>query len=82
MKQVKDRIREFIIENFFYGEDTHLENDTLFLDEGIIDSTGMLELIGFLEDEFNISISDEEMLPENLNSLANLEKFMSLKIQS
>jgi acyl carrier protein len=77
MKQRPDKIRDFIVENFLFGEDNELKNDTSFLEEGIIDSTGVLELIEFLEEEFNIEIADEEMIPENLDSLNNLEKFMA-----
>lgn len=77
MKQRSDKIRDFIIENFLFGEGHELKNDTSFLEEGIIDSTGVLELIEFLEEEFNIEIADEEMIPENLDSLNNLEKFMA-----
>ncbi len=76
MDKTKKRIRAFIIENFLFGEDNDLKDDSSFLEEGIIDSTGVLELIEFLEEEFDIQIDDEDMIPENLDSLNNLEKFL------
>ena len=77
MDQVKLKIKEFIIENFLFGEENDLNDDTSFLEEGIIDSTGVLELIEFLEEEFEIEIDDEDMIPENLDSLNNLEIFIA-----
>ena len=77
MDKVKLKIKEFIIENFLFGEESDLNDDTSFLEEGIIDSTGVLELIEFLEEEFEIEIDDEDMIPENLDSLNNLEKFIA-----
>ncbi len=77
MNKAKQIIKEFIIENFLFGEESDLNDDTSFLEEGIIDSTGVLELIEFLEEEFEIEIDDEDMIPENLDSLNNLEKFIA-----
>jgi acyl carrier protein len=76
MEKTKKRIRAFIIENFLFGEDNDLKEDTSFIEEGIIDSTGVLELIEFLEEEFDIQIDDEDMIPENLDSLNSLEKYI------
>lgn len=76
MANIKVKIRAYIIENFLFGEDNNLKEDTSFLEEGIIDSTGVLELIEFLEEEFSIAIDDEDMIPENLDSLNNLEQFI------
>ncbi|MBT3179091.1 MAG: acyl carrier protein [Desulfobacula sp.] len=77
MDKTKEKIRSFMIENFLFGEDIDLKDDTSFLEEGIIDSTGVLELIEYLEEEFNIQIDDEDLIPENLDSLNNLEQFIS-----
>ncbi len=73
----KATIRKFIVDNFLFGETGDLKDNTSFLEEGIIDSTGVLELIDFLEETFQISIADDEIIPENLDSLDNLEKFLS-----
>ncbi len=79
MSEVKDKLREFIIENFLFGEADGLKDETSFLDEGIIDSTGILEVVDFLEEEFGIEVDDEELIPENLDSLKNLEVYVAKK---
>lgn len=76
MKPPKATVRAFVIENFLFGEAGDLKDDTSFLDEGIIDSTGVLEMIEFLETTFNITIQDEEIIPENLDTLNNIEAFL------
>ena len=75
----KQAIREFIVENFLFGEANGLEEETSFLENGIIDSTGILELVEFLEDEFSITVEDEELIPENLDSIANVVKYLTTK---
>ena len=79
MEEIKATLKQFIIDNFLFGDDSGLEDDTSFLEEGIIDSTGMLELITFLEEEFAIQLDDEELIPENLDSINNLLAFLSKK---
>ena len=75
------QIRSFIIENFLFGEmDCRLSNDDSFLDQGIIDSTGVLELVMFLETTYGLSILDDELVPANLDSVNNLIRFISRKI--
>jgi len=81
MTMKKMKIKSFIVENFLFGEANGLSDDTSFLEEGIIDSTGVLELITFLEDEFLIKIKDEEVIPENLDSINNLNVFLEKKTQ-
>lgn len=79
MTTMQSQIRDFIVENFLFGDDEGLENDTSFLENGIIDSTGILELVEFLDDTFNIQIADEELIPENLGSIDNIVEFISQK---
>jgi acyl carrier protein len=80
MSETRDKIRAFIMENFLFGNDQGLNDDTSFLDEGIIDSTGILELVSFLEEEFDISVEDEEILPENLDSITNVTAYLEKKM--
>jgi len=80
MSNARDKIKEFIIENFLFGEVEGLKEDTSFLDEGIIDSTGILELVNFLEEEFEIRIDDEELVPENLDSINNVAAYLEKKL--
>lgn len=79
MEKIKTKIRSFIIDNFLFGEDNGLKDETSFLDEGIIDSTGVLELVTFLEDEFEIEVEDEELIPENLDSIDNIAIYLEGK---
>jgi acyl carrier protein len=76
----KEKIREFVIENFLFGADDGVEDDTSFLENGIVDSTGILELVTFLEEEFEISVEDEELIPENLDSINNVVAYLQRKL--
>ena len=80
MSETRDKIRAFILENFLFGNDQGLNDDISFLDEGIIDSTGILELVSFLEEEFSISVEDEEIVPENLDSIKNVVAYLERKM--
>jgi len=80
MSEVKDKVRSFIVENFLFGNEDGLKDDSSFLDEGIIDSTGILELVSFLEEEFGIAVEDEELIPENLDSIANVTAYLERKM--
>lgn len=73
-------VRNFIIENFLFGEESRLKDDVSLSDEGIIDSTGILELVGFLEEEFHLTVEDSELIPENLDSVDNLTAYVSKKM--
>jgi acyl carrier protein len=80
MSEPKEIIRAFVVENFLFGSDENLEDNTSFLDEGIIDSTGILELVSFLEEEFSIIVEDEELIPENLDSINNVTAYLGQKL--
>jgi acyl carrier protein len=71
-----EKIRGFISETFFVDD---FADDDSFLRTGTIDSTGMLELISFVESEFNVQIDDDELVPENLDSVSNLVAFLARK---
>lgn len=76
----EEKLRKYILETYlFTTDDSALANDDSFLDKGIIDSTGILELVMFLEEEFGLAVADEELLPENLDSINNLVKFVAQK---
>lgn len=77
---MKKTIRQYILENLLFTEDESVLHDSdSFLDGGIIDSTGVMEIILFIEDTFDIKINDNEMLPVNLDSVDNLEAFILRK---
>lgn len=73
-------VKKFIIDNFLFGDEEPLELETDFFDKGIIDSTGVIEVVSFLEEKFNISVDDEELIPENLSSFKNIDGFLSKKL--
>jgi acyl carrier protein len=74
------KVREFVVENFLFGDGESLREDTSFMEEGIIDSTGILELVFFLEESFNISVEDDELIPENMDSLQSIAGFINRKL--
>lgn len=79
----QEKIRQFILENYLFSSDQSLlSNDDSFLKKGIIDSTGILEVIGYLSEEFGVTVKDEEMIPENLDSVNNLVAFIARKSQA
>jgi len=80
MSDLRERIRAFVIENFLFGNDDGLSDESSFLEEGIIDSTGILELVSFLEEEFGITVEDEELIPENLDSINNVVNYLARKL--
>lgn len=78
--ELRDKLRAFILESYLFTDDqTQLDDKASFLQSGIIDSTGILELIFFLEEQYGIKVADEEMIPENLDSVDNVMKFVSSK---
>ena len=80
---VATEIREFIITNFLFGQTTNgLTDDQSFLESGIIDSTGLLELISFVEQRYGISVADRELVPENLDSIRSVSNFIARKRQA
>jgi acyl carrier protein len=79
MSNLAASLREFIKENFLFGGDDSFSDDDSFLDLGIVDSTGVLELITHLEDTYDVVVEDTELVPENLDSITNLQRFISSK---
>lgn len=77
---IKVKIKEFLQENYIFDSENGLDDDDSLLENGIIDSTGVLELILFLEENFQIKINDDEILPENLDSVNNICNFAKIKI--
>lgn len=77
---IEEKLRTFILENYLFTDDeSQLSNADSFLDKGILDSTGILEVIYFIEDEYSLKVEDEEMIPENLDSVEYLVAFVKRK---
>ncbi len=80
MPSVKDLVRAYIVESFLMRKRAEaLGDDTSFLAQGLLDSTGVVELVGFLEETFGIEVSDDEMTPNNLDSLRAIDAFVEKK---
>ncbi len=79
--RVEQRVRQFIQENFCVEEPEKLLDDTSLIAEGIVDSTGMLEVIVFLEAEYGIKITDAETVPENLETIGRIATFVASKLR-
>lgn len=76
---IKEQIRAFVTSNFYVADAATLEDGASLLDQGIIDSTGVLEVIFFIEETFGIKVEDSEMLPDNLDSIERIAKFVASK---
>lgn len=77
---VREDLRDFITTNFLFGDESRTPSDDEdLLLAGVVDSTGILELIEFLEEQFGIQVSEEETVPENLGSVANLTRYVTGK---
>lgn len=78
---VERRVRAFITDNFLFREDREeIASDESLLDAGLIDSTGVLELVAFLEAEFRIVMADADIVPDNLDSIAAISAFVMRKM--
>jgi acyl carrier protein len=75
----QEKIRAYIIENFLFGEDRGLKDDSSFLDGGVLDSTGIMQLVAHLEETYSVVVDDEELMPENLDSINKVTAFIERK---
>lgn len=80
MEQIKQQIVEFITTNFLFDESSNVGEEDSLLETGVIDSTGVLELVAFIEETYGIKVEDEEIVPENLDSIQNISLYISQKL--
>jgi acyl carrier protein len=78
---VAEKVRSYVVETMLLGDATGFENNTSLLEAGILDSTGAMELVAFLEKDFGISVQDQEISPENLDSVECICAFVARKQQ-
>lgn len=77
---IRNEVKSFIVDNFMIGRDpSELTDSASLLELGVIDSTGVLELVGFLEDKYGFQVDDTELVPDNLDSIENLERYITSK---
>jgi acyl carrier protein len=78
-RDIKNTVRQYLDQNFLAAGDLKLADSDSLLQLQVVDSTGFLELVSFLEAEFKLKVADDEMVPENLESLDNIEQFVRRK---
>ena len=79
---IENTLREFVVENFLFGRDTQFPSDESFIGMGILDSTGVLELVAFVEKTFGVQVDDHELVPENMDSIDSLVRYVQHKRSS
>ena len=77
---IRDEVKQFVMNNLLFGQADGLDEQDSFLDRGIIDSTGVLELINFIEDHFGVRVQDSDLVPENLDSIQRVSRFVEIKL--
>ena len=83
VEKFASEIKAFIVSNFLFGQEGKgFSDEQSFLQSGIVDSTGLLELIAFVEQQYGISVEDRELVPENLDSLRNISQFVARKLEA
>jgi len=81
MEAIQQKLRNFVTETFLFGDGADLRDDDSFIEKGIIDSTGILQVVDFVEHEFHFQIREEDLLPENLDSINQLVAFIQRELQ-
>ena len=82
MQNIAQEIRRFITDNFLFGKTRKdFTDEASFLDAGIIDSTGVLELVNFLEETYSFKVQDEELVPANLGSVKSVAEYVARKVK-
>jgi acyl carrier protein len=81
--EIKHQLRDYILENFLFTDDTsQVPLEQSLFDTGTIDSTGVLDLVGFIEETYEVQVDDEEMVPENFDSVAKMAAYVQRKLQA
>lgn len=78
--EIQSDIHSFVITNFLFGQSLDLQPDDSLLDKGVIDSTGVLELVAFLEERYAIKVEDDEVIPDNLDSTRSIATYVEKKL--
>jgi acyl carrier protein len=76
---VQDQLRDFLLESFYVSDPSELTDDLSLIDSGIVDSTGMLDVILFIEETFDIQVADSETVPDNLETITRIAAYVARK---
>ncbi len=79
--QIEDKIREFILKNLYYAEDNTIADEDSFLETGVVDSMGVMELVAFIQSEFGVEVAQNEIVVENFDSIRKLSNFVRRKLR-
>jgi acyl carrier protein len=79
-EQLTQELRSYIVSNYLFSTELKLTDNDSFLENGLIDSTGVLELASYLEEKYGIEVNDEELVPENLDSIAAMSQYVQRKL--
>ena len=79
---LQEDIRNFVVDNFLFGDAGSLDNDSSFIKGGIVDSTGILQLVAFIQERYNLEVEDDELVPENLDSVNRAAAYVERKKRS
>jgi acyl carrier protein len=79
--QIENKIREFVLKNLYYSEDAPFGDEDSFLETGVIDSMGVMELVAFVQSEFAVAVGQEEIVVDNFDSIRKLADFVRTKLQ-
>ncbi len=83
MQQIQKEVRQFVIENFIFdGSDQTFSNDDSFFERGLLDSMGVLTLVEFVRDKYGVAIEDDELLPENWDSVNRIAAFVQARVSA
>ena len=77
---IENEVHSFVLTNFLFGQTLDLQPSDSLLDKGVIDSTGVLELIAFLEEQYAIKVEDDEVIPDNLDSEKSIAAYVEKKL--
>ncbi len=78
--QIENHIKQFILKNLYFTEDNTLDDDTSFLETGVVDSTGVMELVAFVESEYHIKVEPQEIVVDNFDSVRKVADFVRHKL--
>ncbi len=78
--QIEHKLREFIIKNLYYAEDNPIADDDSFLETGVVDSMGVMELVAFVQSEFGVAVAQNEIVVDNFDSIRKLANFVRRKL--
>lgn len=81
MTELAQSIRDYVVENFLFGDDDDFDNDDSFLEKGLLDSTGVLLLVDHLEDTHSIEVESDEITPDNLDSINLIASYVQRKLK-